>query len=81
MPATASLTPAAAIEGSPDLVAFLQHRFEYLYVYSYSNIELELFYKITGLWAGLDGSILFWAMLLAMFTTQILTCLLAMFAT
>ena len=41
--------------------AFLTDRFEYWYVASYSNADLELFYKITGLWAGQRGSLLFWA--------------------
>jgi cytochrome c-type biogenesis protein CcmF len=49
--------------------AFLGDRFEYWYVSSYSNIELELFYKITGLWAGQRGSLLFWALLLAIFSS------------
>ncbi len=49
--------------------AFLSDRFEYLYVYSYSNINLELFYKITGLWAGQRGSLLFWVLILSFFST------------
>jgi cytochrome c-type biogenesis protein CcmF len=49
--------------------AFLRDRFEYLYVASYSNAELELFYKITGLWAGQRGSLLFWALLLGFFSS------------
>ena len=32
--------------------AFLGDKFEYWYVASYSNREMELFYKVTGLWAG-----------------------------
>ena len=49
--------------------AFLRDRFEYYYVASYSNIELELFYKVTGLWAGQRGSLLFWALILSFFAT------------
>ncbi len=49
--------------------AFLGDRFEYWYVASYSNIELELFYKVTGLWAGQRGSLLFWALLLTFFAS------------
>ncbi|MDA0328866.1 MAG: heme lyase CcmF/NrfE family subunit [Gemmatimonadetes bacterium] len=51
------------------VASFLGDRFEYWYVASYSNAELELFYKITGLWAGQRGSLLFWALLLALFAT------------
>jgi cytochrome c-type biogenesis protein CcmF len=47
--------------------AFLNDRFEYWYVASYSNANLELFYKVTGLWAGQRGSLLFWALLLGLF--------------
>ena len=49
--------------------AFLADNFEYWYVYAYSNRELELFYKITGLWAGQRGSLLFWALILAFFSS------------
>ncbi len=51
------------------IVAFVTDRFEYWYVASYSNRELELFYKITGLWAGQRGSLLFWALLLGLFSS------------
>lgn len=47
--------------------AFLGDRFEYWYVANYSNANLEVFYKVTGLWAGQRGSLLFWALLLALF--------------
>jgi cytochrome c-type biogenesis protein CcmF len=49
--------------------AFLGDRFEYWYVASYSNANLELFYKVTGLWAGQRGSLLFWALLLGFFAS------------
>ena len=49
--------------------AFLGDKFEYWYVYAYSNRELELFYKVTGLWAGQRGSLLFWALILAFFSS------------
>jgi cytochrome c-type biogenesis protein CcmF len=50
------------------VAAFLGDRFEYWYVSNYSNADLELFYKITGLWAGQRGSLLFWALILAFFS-------------
>ncbi len=49
--------------------AFLGDRFQYWYVASYSNADLELFYKVTGLWAGQRGSLLFWALLLGFFSS------------
>jgi cytochrome c-type biogenesis protein CcmF len=51
------------------MAAFLGDRFEYWYVANYANRELELFYKVTGLWAGQRGSLLFWALLLGLFAS------------
>ena len=48
--------------------AFLGDKFEYWYIASYSNREMEFFYKVTGLWAGQRGSLLFWAVILAFFS-------------
>jgi cytochrome c-type biogenesis protein CcmF len=58
-----------AIAAAGVSAAFLGDRFEYWYVASYSNANLELFYKVTGLWAGQRGSLLFWALLLAVFSS------------
>jgi cytochrome c-type biogenesis protein CcmF len=49
--------------------AFMTDQFQYWYVASYSNRELEFFYKVTGLWAGQRGSLLFWALLLGFFSS------------
>jgi len=51
------------------MAAFLGNRYEYWYVTSYSNASLETFYKVTGLWAGQRGSLLFWALLVGFFAT------------
>jgi cytochrome c-type biogenesis protein CcmF len=48
---------------------FLNDRFEYWYVASYSSRNLETFYKVSGLWAGQRGSLLFWLLLLSGFAT------------
>jgi len=58
-----------AIASAGIVAAFLGDRFEYWYVANYANRELELFYKITGLWAGQRGSLLFWALLLGFFSS------------
>jgi cytochrome c-type biogenesis protein CcmF len=52
--------------------AFLTNNFGIEYVAHYSSISLPFFYKVTGLWAGLDGSILFWAWLLSIYATIVL---------
>ncbi|MFH1764759.1 MAG: heme lyase CcmF/NrfE family subunit [Gemmatimonadota bacterium] len=48
--------------------AFLTDQFQYFYVANYSNRDLDPFFKISGLWAGQTGSLLFWAVLLAFFS-------------
>jgi cytochrome c-type biogenesis protein CcmF len=51
------------------IAAFLRNEYAYKYVAGYSNRELSVFYKITGLWAGQTGSLVFWALLLALFSS------------
>ncbi|MEK7713485.1 MAG: hypothetical protein AAB302_01965, partial [Deltaproteobacteria bacterium] len=40
--------------------AFLTDNFQVEYVSHYSEISLPTHFKITGLWAGQEGSLLFW---------------------
>jgi cytochrome c-type biogenesis protein CcmF len=49
--------------------AILTDNFRMEYVAGYSNRALPFFYKITTLWAGMKGSLLFWALLLACFNS------------
>jgi cytochrome c-type biogenesis protein CcmF len=58
-----------AIAAGAIIAAFLTDQFQYQYVFGYSNRELSVFYKISGLWAGQTGSLVFWALLLALFAT------------
>ena len=58
-----------ALASAGVVAAFLGDRFEYWYVASYSNRELETFYKVAGLWAGQRGSLLFWALLVGIFAS------------
>jgi cytochrome c-type biogenesis protein CcmF len=51
------------------ITAFVTDRFEYWYVANYSNRELDTYFKIAGLWAGQRGSLVFWALLLSMFSS------------
>jgi cytochrome c-type biogenesis protein CcmF len=51
------------------IAAFLNNEYRYEYVAGYSNRELSTFYKISGLWAGQTGSLVFWALLLATFSS------------
>ena len=51
------------------IAAFLGNEYRYQYVAGYSNRELSTFYKISGLWAGQTGSLVFWVLLLAFFAS------------
>ena len=46
----------------------LQSDFRFEYVASYSNKDLPFIYKLASLWAGNDGSLLFWSWLILVFT-------------
>src|SRR3982751_1326458 len=60
---TALMTAASAVM----INAFLTGDFSIKYVVHYSDSVQPLFYKITSYWGGLDGSIMFWVFLLAVF--------------
>ena len=46
---------------------FVTGQYNIDYIYNYSEVHLPTFFKMAGLWAGLDGSVLFWTMLLGCF--------------
>ncbi len=48
--------------------AFLSHDFSVLYVAKNSNSELPLIYRISGVWGSHEGSLLLWALVLALWT-------------
>lgn len=54
------------------LYSLLTHNFQIEYVASYTSLDMSLPYVISALWAGNDGSLLFWAWLLAMFAVIVL---------
>ena len=39
---------------------FYTTNLEYKYISDYSSTDLNLFYKLSGLWAGRDGTLLIW---------------------
>jgi cytochrome c-type biogenesis protein CcmF len=64
-----AVTVLLALASAGVIAAFLGDRFEYWYVASYSNRDLETFYKVSGLWAGQRGSLLFWVLLVGIFAS------------
>ena len=59
---TALLVLASAVLVS----AFVSQDYSLKYVAANSEVAQPLFYRVTAFWGGLDGSILFWAVLLAL---------------
>ncbi len=51
--------------------ALVTHDFQIEYVASYTSRDLSLPYLISALWAGNDGSLLFWAWLLSLFAVVV----------
>jgi cytochrome c-type biogenesis protein CcmF len=47
--------------------AFVTGNYSIKYVQRYSDAIQPLFYKITSFWGGLDGSIMFWVLMLSLF--------------
>lgn len=50
------------------IFSFLNHDFSVKYVAEQSSRSLPTFYLVTAVWGGHEGSLLFWAWLLAVFT-------------
>jgi cytochrome c-type biogenesis protein CcmF len=48
--------------------AFLTHDFRIRYVSHYSDRSMSVHYLLTSLWGGQDGSLLWWALLLSVYT-------------
>ncbi len=51
--------------------ALVTHDFQIEYVASYTSRDLSLPYLLSALWAGNDGSLLFWAWLLSLFAAVV----------
>ena len=49
--------------------AFITEDYSIRYVDQYSDSAPPVFYQLTSYWGGLDGSIMFWVTLLALFGT------------
>lgn len=54
------------------VIAFFLHDFSLRYVASYSSLNLPIGYCLTALWAGQEGSQLFWLFILAVYSNAYL---------
>ncbi len=48
--------------------AFVQHDYRYAYVWQHSSNDMHPAYLISAVWGGMDGSMLLWAALVAVFS-------------
>ena len=62
---TAVVTLSAALI----IYGFVTHDYTIKYVQGTSDATMSIAYKITSFWGGLDGSLLFWVLVLALFST------------
>jgi cytochrome c-type biogenesis protein CcmF len=51
------------------IYGFVTHDYTIKYVQATSDTSMSVAYKITSFWGGLDGSLLFWVVVLALFST------------
>ena len=61
----------AVVASAVLLQAFLKKDFSFGYVAENSDASLSVFYRISGFWAGQQGSFLFWLLLIAIVTVVI----------
>ncbi len=69
--AAAALFAAAAVAGGVLLAAFVGQDYGFAYVTEHSDASLSMFYRVSGFWAGQEGSFLLWLLLLAAVTCAI----------
>ncbi|HSD85858.1 MAG TPA: cytochrome c biogenesis protein CcsA, partial [Kofleriaceae bacterium] len=50
------------------IYAFVTHDFAIRYVAATSDTSMSVWYKVTAFWGGLDGSLLFWVLVLSLFS-------------
>ncbi len=58
----------AAFASALIVYAFVSGDYSLQYVQHTSDASMPLFYKVTAFWGGLDGSLLFWVLLLSVFS-------------
>jgi cytochrome c-type biogenesis protein CcmF len=57
---------------SASLISLMLHSdFSNEYVANYTSLDLPTYYKVTAFWGGQKGSLLFWTLLLTMFSTLV----------
>ncbi len=65
---TYTVATLASFASALIIYAFVSGDFSIQYVQHTSDATMPLFFKITAFWGGLDGSLLFWVLLLSVFS-------------
>jgi cytochrome c-type biogenesis protein CcmF len=60
--------PLLLISAGSLIVALVNGQYQMSYVWSVSNPDTPLFYRITALWGSQKGSILFWSLIMSLYT-------------
>lgn len=60
--------PLVTVSVAALLILLAGQRFELAYVYSVTSLEMPLYLRLTALWGGQSGSLLFWSWLMAGFS-------------
>ncbi|MCB0327367.1 MAG: heme lyase CcmF/NrfE family subunit, partial [Bdellovibrionales bacterium] len=53
------------------IAALLTDNFNFQYVYQYSNSTMPSFYKFASFWGGQNGSLLFWVLILSVYSSLV----------
>jgi cytochrome c-type biogenesis protein CcmF len=62
-------TALVSLSSALIVYAFVTHDFSIKYVAATSKTSMSTWYKVTAFWGGLDGSLLFWVLVLSLFST------------
>ncbi len=64
-----AFTALSAVASALLIYGFLTHDYTIKYVANTSDVSMPIAYKITAFWGGLDGSLLFWVLVLGLFSS------------
>ncbi|HVB33304.1 MAG TPA: heme lyase CcmF/NrfE family subunit [Patescibacteria group bacterium] len=67
-----AMFPLMALTAGTLIYGFFTNNFSMAYVAEHSSIHLPAFYKFAALWSGQEGSLLFWSLLLSLWTFAVL---------
>ena len=62
-------TALVSLSSALIIYAFVTHDFSIKYVAATSDTTMSTWYKVTAFWGALDGSLLFWVLVLGLFST------------